>query len=491
MALEKGSAFPQKLCDNILETDAYLGPGADKRPAFSLHGVNKMSNGVLSVLIVILIIVLAFKTKRSLEVLTIGSLLSFIALYRGSFLTEWISALQKSLRDNVWIFLLCGFFGCVIALLEASGGSRGFEKIAGRFCLNPRRTRMASLFLGMLIFVDDYLNVMTVGICMKRLYDKYKIPREMLAYVLDSTGAPICVLLPFSTWAIFFSGLFAKEPSVQALGMDPMAAYVHTIPFLFYPIFAVTLVFLLCMGWIPYLGPMKRVYERTERTGVTYGRDSAKYNILDVEEEDKGSVFDFLLPILALIVISTVTGDVFLAVVACIGICFVLYVPRRLLSVADFTAVCTRGFADMLPVLSMLLVAFTLQKGLAGLGLTNYLLQMIAPGLIPQVFPAFAFFLVAVLTFTTGSNWGMSAVAIPVIMPMGAAVGANIILVMAAVISGGAFGSHACFYADATLLSSQVSGIENMDHALTQFPYVLIASSMAFVTYLLFGIFLP
>nr|WP_288975016.1 Na+/H+ antiporter NhaC family protein [uncultured Shuttleworthia sp.] len=450
-----------------------------------------MSNGMLSLLIVVLMIVLAFKTKRSLEVLTLGSLMSFIALYRGNFLTEWISAIQKSLSDNVWIFLLCGFFGCIIALLEASGGSRGFERIAERYCSNPRRTKLASFLLGTLIFVDDYLNVMTVGICMKKLYDRHKIPREMLAYVLDSTGAPICVLLPFSTWAIFFSGLFAKEPWVQTLKMEPMKAYIHTIPFLFYPIFAVILVFLLCMGWIPNLGPMRRAYARTGRTGVTYGRDSAKYNILDVEEEDKGNVFDFLLPVLALIIISTVTGDVFLAVIACIGICFVLYIPRRILSVADFTAVCTRGFADMLPVLAMLLVAFTLQKGLAGLGLTDYLLQIIAPGLIPQVFPALAFFLVAVLTFTTGSNWGMSAVAIPVIMPMGAAVGANVILAMAAIISGGAFGSHACFYADATLLSSQVSGIENMDHALTQFPYVVIASSLAFVTYLIFGFLLP
>ena len=450
-----------------------------------------MSNGLLSVLIVTLIIVVAFKTKRSLEALTAGSLLSFVALDRSAFLTEWIKALQKSLSDHVWIFLLCGFFGCVIALLEASGGSRGFAKIADRLCSNPRRTKLASFFLGILIFVDDYLNVMTVGICMKKLYDKHKIPREMLAYVRDSTGAPVCVLLPFSTWAVFFSGLFAGEASVRALGMGAMEAYVHAIPFLFYPIYALLLVFLLCMGIIPALGPMRRVYERTEKTGVTYGSDSARYNILDVEEENKGKIPDFLIPTISLILISVISGDVFLAVIICIGLCFLLYVPRGILTVADFTAVCIRGFADMLPVLSMLLVAFTLQKGLAGLGLTEYLVGLISSGLTPQIFPAVAFFLVAVLTFTTGSNWGMSAVAIPVIMPMGAAVGANVILVMAAVISGGAFGSHACFYADATLLSSQVSGIENMDHALTQFPYVVIASGLAFITYLVFGFALP
>ncbi|SEA00960.1 transporter, NhaC family [Lachnospiraceae bacterium NK3A20] len=447
-----------------------------------------MSGGLIAVLIVVAIIVAAIATKRSLEVLFGGSVLAFLVLYRGQFLTEWTRAVQASLSENVWIILVCGLFGSMIALLQASKGSFGFLRIAERFCRTKKQTLLASFLLGILIFIDDYLNVMTIGICMKPLYDKHKLPREALAYLLDATGAPVCVLLPFSTWAVFFSGLFEKEKEVQALGYaDGMSAYIRTIPFQFYPIFTLLVVLLFCLGGLPKLGSMKKAFERTETTGMTYSSASAQYNTTVVSTDTVGSVWNFLIPLGILVGVAIATEDLFVAVIIGIVVCAVQYLPRRLMTISEFTDNVIRGFASMLPVLAMLLMAFTLEKGLTTLGIAEYLIDLVTPVMSRQVFPCLTFLLVAGLTFVTGSNWGMTAVVIPVIFPLNAAVGANTILTMAAILSGGAFGSHACFYTDATLLSSQSAGIENMEHALSQLPYVLIASALSVAAYLVVG----
>ena len=162
-----------------------------------------MNTGLIAIFIILFVIVGAITTKKCVEFLVAGSLIAAAVLYHGSFLTQWCAQIQTALADNVWIIIICGLFGSLIALLQEAKGSFGFSKLVEKLCNSEKKTLFTTFVLGILIFVDDYLNVLSIGVCMKGVFDKKKIPRETLAYMLDSTAAPVCVLLPFSTWAVF------------------------------------------------------------------------------------------------------------------------------------------------------------------------------------------------------------------------------------------------------------------------------------------------
>ena len=376
----------------------------------------------------------------------------------------------------------------MIRLLTDSKGSFGFAKYISRLCNTKRKTLITTFIMGILIFVDDYLNVLSIGTCMKRISDKQKLPRETLAYMLDSTGAPVCVLLPFSTWAVFYASLFFEQDSVKALGVTSgIQAYVKAIPFCFYPIITLIIVFLFAMGWFPKLGAMKKAYKRVEETGKVYSDASKKYNHDELENEEDGNIWNFLVPMVVLVAVTIISNDVLVAVVIALAVCFVMFVPRRLLSVEGFFASMIRGFGDMLPTLSLLLITFVLKDISGQMGMTDFMIKVAEPFLFASIFPAAVFVLGALLAFTTGSDWGMSSIITPIVFPLGAALGANPVLIMAAVISGGTFGSHACFYADATLLASQSAGVDNMEHALTQLPYVIISAVLAIGGFVIAG----
>ncbi len=452
-----------------------------------------MPDGLIALIIIMFVVAGAVITKRCIEFLLLGSVAGCIVLYRGHFLGEWIGILQEVVGDpdNVWLWLVCGLFGSLIAVLQAAGGTGGFSRILSKFCKTQNRTMLASFILGLLIFVDDYLNVLTVGVCMKDLYDRRKLPRESLAFVLDSTGAPVCVLLPFSTWAVFFAGLFYQHDLISSQFTSGMEAYIHAIPYCFYPFFALIIVFLFTIGRFPKLGAMKKAFVRVEQTGEVYSRESAKYNrggtMQGEEAMQNGRLRDFLIPIVVLVGTAIVTGDLLLSVIVTLALCVIMYVPFRRMTMEVFTEHMIQGFGEMLTVFFMLVGAFSLAHVCGELHLTEYLIDLAKPFLTPALFPAVSFVLLAALAFVTGSNWGMSAVVIPILIPMCAAIGGNAVLTMAAIISGGAFGSHACFYTDATILSSSAAGIDNMEHAVSQLPYVMIAAGGAVVLYVVFG----
>ena len=446
--------------------------------------------GLCACIITLGIIVGAVLTRRCIEFMVLGSLAAALLLYGPSgFLVGWGTSLQDMLSENVWVMLVCLLFGGLIGLLTDSRGSFGFSHYISKFCNTQRRTLLTTFVMGILIFVDDYLNVLSIGACMKKISDRQKLPRETLAYLLDSTGAPVCVLLPFSTWAAFYASLFYQQDSVRALGVrSAMQAYTMAIPYLFYPIITLIIVFLFCMGWMPKLGPMKKAYERVEKTGQVYSERSRKYNHEAFEEDEtEGNIWNFIIPMGVLVAYAVITNDILSAVILALIVCFVLYVPRKILTLDQFFTSFIRGLADMLPTLTLLLVTFVLKDLSGKMGMTDYIIQIAEPYLFAEVFPAATFILGALLAFTTGSDWGMSSIITPIVFPLGAALGANPVLIMAAVISGGTFGSHACFYADATLLASQSSGIENMDHALSQLPYVIISAALSILCFTVCG----
>lgn len=448
-----------------------------------------MPDGLIAIIIIAIIIVGAIATRRCTEFLLLGSILGCIALYKFSALSEWTLIVTSVVGDNAWLWLVCGLFGSLIALLQKSRGTLGFSKIIAKLCTNEKRTLLTSFILGILLFVDDYLNVLTIGVCMKGVYDRRKLPRESLAFILNSTGAPVCVLLPVSTWAVFFGSLFYEEEIISSQYSSAIDAYIHAIPFSFYPIVALIVVCLFCLGVIPKMGTMKKAYQRVAETGKVYSDASRKYNHEETmaEYEGEGNVWYFLVPMLILVAIGVITTDILLAVVVALIVCLVMYLPTKLMTIEEFFNLTVSGFCDMMSIFFMLVAAFSLKEVCDLLHLTEFLVELVQPILSPALFPLVTFILLGVLAFVTGSNWGMSAVVTPIVLPMCAALGANPVLTMAAIISGGTFGSHACFYTDATVLSANSAGISNMEHALSQLPYVTIAAIISVIGYLIAG----
>ena len=394
------------------------------------------------------------------------------------------------MADEAYVILICGLFGSLVALLTASKGSFGFTKVVTRICNSERKTLLTTFALGIIIFVDDYLNVLSIGTAMKGSYDKKKVPREALAYILDSTGAPVCVLIPFSSWAAYFGAIFLQQDCVQALGAGSLIqTYMMTIPYCVYPIVALLIVFLFCMGWFPKLGGMKTAYQRVAETGKTYSDASRKYNLAsEYGEEEGNSVWYFILPLAILVGIAVVTGDLVVAAVIAILVCMVMYIAGKIMTFSEFWDTFVKGFSDMLPIIILLIAALTFQKIASEMQMTEFFVDLCKPIMSGTLFPMITFIIVGLLAFMIANAWGVCTLVAPVLLPLGASVGANIVLVMAAILSGCAFGNHACFYCDTTVLASNGAGVENLEHAASQLPYVLIGAAISMIGFLVLGI---
>ena len=453
-----------------------------------------MEYGMLTLLPIAVVVVLALLTKRTLEPLVAGSVTAYIIISGWHFPTAWADAFFNvaSNREYQWVFMVCALFGSLIALLGASHGTMGFSKWLRKLCRGPKSTLLVTWIMGVLIFVDDYLIIMTVSTSMQRLSDHHKVPREALTYIIDSTGAPVCALLPFSTWAVFFAAMFYSEAGVPELGFGgPVETFIHTIPFIFYAIFAVIMVPLFCLGAVPKMGYMKRAYDRIKEGGMVYSEASRDLNLEEDEDDPadrvQASAMDFALPIGILIGLSVFTGDIFLAVLGAIVTCFVLYIPRKKMSLTRFCDLTMHGFCNLIPTVAVIFFAFVMQEAMMDIDIANYVISAIRPIMSAPLFPAITFLLVAALNFSTGSVWGIPAIVAPIIMPLCFSIGANPLVTMGAIISGAVLGSHACFYSSATVLTSSCCKIQNMDHALSQLPYAALTAALSTVSYLICG----
>lgn len=222
-----------------------------------------MNYGALSIVPAILVIAIAIRSRRTTEALLGGCLASYLIIAiveKKNLITLMTDSFFSVIMDydTIWLVIVCGLFGSLVAVISASNGTQAIARMLGRICKTEKSVLLASWLLGIIIFVDDYMNIMTISVCTKQLSDNRKCPREALAYVIDSTGAPVCVLLPFSTWAIFFAGVFYEQSEIVALGYgDAMTTYIHAIPYMFYAIVTVVIVPLFAIGIIPRLGAMK------------------------------------------------------------------------------------------------------------------------------------------------------------------------------------------------------------------------------------------
>ncbi len=449
--------------------------------------------GIISLIPAFTVLVLALVTKRTFEALVGGTLLGFIILNKQNFFGAFVDASLKVMADATigWIILVCGLFGSLIALLVKSGGALAFGNFVVGFVKGRKSALMTTWMLGLVIFIDDYLNALTVSAAMKKVTDKFRVSREMLAYVVDSTAAPVCVIIPFSTWAIYVSGLLEKSEAAE-VGKG-ISVYISAIPYMVYAWVAVLVVPLVALAIIPVFGPMKKAEERAQETGEVIPPGTGKIAALedDIAEAAKTNpkLYNFLVPIVLLIFATWYFGvDALKGVVVAIVAAGIMYVAQKLLSMNEVFDTIIEGFKTMIFPLAIVVVSFMLKEVNDGLGLTTYVIETVKPIMSGSMLPVVTFLSLSVITFATGSFWGVYAVSFPIVIPLALAMDANLGLAIGAVISSGAFGSHACFYGDSTVLSATGCGVKPIDHSLTQIPYALVTAGISAVIFIILGI---
>lgn len=454
-----------------------------------------MNLGILTLIPPIVIVVWAVVTKKTFSALIIGTVLCYIFMYGINFFTPAIDGMYAVLMDGdtVWVICLTIFIGVFIQLVTNSGGVDALTQYILRFATNRRRTLLSTFILGLCFFIGDVSNIGTVGAAMKKTCDRNKVPREALAYVLDSTAAPVCIMVPISSWGVYFAGIFMAEESLNFTGAA-LSNYVHVIPFMFYSMAAILVVGLFSGNLLPKFGMMKRAYERVDNGGDVYSDNSAYLNEGDssadeIEKIPPWKCLLFIIPLIILI-IWAVKGLFMEGAVISIGIMAIIYIPAKIMTLSEFCNHCMAGFRNMISPIIIIVGAFMVRDALVAMGMPEYISGAVGGILNPVLFPAIVFVVVGTLSFTTGSNWGVPAVMVPIIVPLALSIGCDPYIVLAAIGCGGCFGSHACFYSDATVFTSAVCKIENMDHALSQLPYCLLSAGIATMAYIVAGIFI-
>ncbi len=447
--------------------------------------------GVLSLVPAMFLVIYIFKTKRILEALILSSLIGFVLVYKTDFFAQFTSSITNVLlnEDIAWLIIVCGLMGSIISLIERAGGAQAFGNWVSKRAKSKKSALLWTWVLGTIIFVDDYLNSLTVGSCMSPITDKHKVSREYLSYIVDSTAAPICVLIPVSTWAIFCAKLL--EVNGWAPAGEGVLYFIKTIPFNFYGWFGALIVPLVILGVIPIFGPMKKAEERAQKTGILAPPGSEKIDMKSGEKFDipeNTSVASFFLPIIVLIS-STLffKVDMLKGVIFTVAFMYLYYVGKKLMTAEEFADICVHGIKNMILPLVLIVLAFLFAEANEQIGFTEFVIQSASKYMTPELMPLILFIVLGLTEFITGTSWGMFVIAFPIVIPLSMAIGANTALCVSAIMSAGVFGAHICFYSDATILSSSAAGCNNFDHAITQAPFGLLAAGLSAICYLIAG----
>ncbi|NCF52242.1 sodium:proton antiporter [Gammaproteobacteria bacterium] len=448
--------------------------------------------GIVSLLPTALVITTAVLTHRPVAALLAGVVLGIFLLSPGNIIGSLADITLEVMQDETigWVIMVCGLMGSLIYILIQTGGASAFARKMARRANTRNKSMMVTWFLGMVMFIDDYLNAIAIGNSMKKVTDEFKVSRAMLSYVVDSTAAPTCVIVPISTWAVFFAGIL-ESVNVANVG-EGMKMYVSGIPFMFYPFIALLLVPLVATGKFPLIGPMKAA-EELAKQGIAAMEPVEQIEVIDGPVDENGrpksNMWVFLVPLIALIGFSWYFDiDLLRGIIATLVLTIPMVVGLKLISAHGALDGVLEGFKIMLPPLAIVVVAFMFKTVNDQLGLPQYVIETVQPLMTPIMLPVVVFLTMALVAFATGSSWGVFAIAIPIVMPLGEAMNVPIPLMIGALLSASSFGSHACFYGDATVLSAQSSGVSVIEHALTQLPYALIAAALASAAYIGYGV---
>lgn len=448
--------------------------------------------GWQSLLPTALVLVLAIASRRPFESMIFGGLAGLVMLDPNNLITPFAENFSAILANDtiVWIVLVCGLMGGLIRIMEISGCLGGFSLWLKNIIKSRRQSLLATVGIGVLIFVDDYLNCLAVSNSVKKLTDHYNVSREKLAYIVDSTAAPMCVIVPISTWAVYFAGLMEDNGAAEA--GQGMSLYLQGIPYMAYPWVALILVTLVAAGVVGDFGPMRKAEARAKAgQPVPEG-----FHGMDLVEDIRAkktlgfrqSMWNFAFPMI-LLVASTVYFEIDLlrGVLLTCAVTIVVYWLQGILSFEDQVESLFDGFKVMMYPLAAVIAGFFLKGINDELGMTEYVINTMIPLMNQHTFPAIIFASMAAIVFATGSSWGVFAISIPIVIPIAEHLGTPMPLMVGALLSASSFGSHACFFSDSSLLASQGAGCTPMQHAFTQFPYAILGATLAIGIFLIFG----
>lgn len=450
--------------------------------------------GIVSLIPTVVVITTAILTHRPVAALLAGVVVGLLLLEPGNLVSGLANVTLEVMQDETiaWVIMVCGLMGSLIYILIQTGGASAFARKVAQRANTRNKSLLLTWFLGMVIFIDDYLNAIAIGNSMKKVTDSFKVSRAMLSYVVDSTAAPTCVIVPISTWAVFFAGIL-ESVNVADVG-EGMKMYISGIPYMFYPFIALFLVPLVATGRFPLIGPM-RAAEELAKMGRVAMEPTDQIVVIDGPVDEQGqplsNMWVFLIPLLSLIGFSWYFDiDLLRGIMATLAVTIPMVVGMKLITAHKALDAIMDGFKIMIPPLAIVVVAFMFKTVNDHLGLPQFVISSVQPLMSPLLLPVVVFLTMALVSFATGSSWGVFAIAIPIVMPLGQAMDVPIPLMIGALLSASSFGSHACFYGDATVLSAQSSGVSVMEHALTQLPYALVAAALAALAYIGYGLLL-
>lgn len=450
----------------------------------------ELSYGIISIVPVIFLIVVALITKRTFESLLLSTLLALVIGYKGDWFLAFVDQLQAVAADNIWVLLVVGLLGGLMTNLERSRAALGFSGLVAKFAKTKKRSLFAEWLLSVLLFVDDYMNIMTTASIMKRLNDKHRIHRTLTAYLIGSTSAPVVVLIPLTSWSIYYISLIGQTDAVPE-GGTAFGVYLQSIPYMFYPIFCLLVLVLVIAGIIPLFGPIRKYQRQAEETGQLFpdGTEPPEETVVERDPNARdGGVLDFVLPI-AVLLAATIffDTDVLAGVIVALVFTCLLYLIRKLTKLADFFDNIWEGFSSMMSVLSLLVIAFLFKSACESLGMSDYIITTVAPLMSNKILPFVIFLVSTVMTFALANAWGVTAIMVPLVVPLAQAIDASLPLTIASIFSGSVFGTQLCFYSDNAVLIAQSTNISPLDHVKTQMPFALCAGVLTCVVYLVYG----
>jgi len=440
----------------------------------------------------LIVVVLAVITHRPVFSLLVGVVAGLLLIDPTNVVSGIADLSLEIMMDETigWVIVVCGLMGSLVMLLIKTGAANAFALSMAARANTRNKSLLVTWLLGLIIFIDDYLNAIAIGSSMKKVTDNFKVSRSMLSYVVDSTAAPICVIIPISTWAVFFAALLEESGSASVGG--GMAMYISGIPYMFYAWIAVLLVPLVATGRFPLIGPMKQAESMAQKGQLTLSEivefDTSE-GVTTSSGPNRASLWTFFVPLLALVGFSVYFEiDLLKGIIVTLAITVPFLILQRLISAKGAMDAVMNGFKVMLPPLATVVCAFMFKAVNDQIGLPQYVIDSVRPIMSPLLLPLITFLTMAIIAFATGSSWGVFAIAIPIVMPLAATMDVSTPLMIGALLSASSFGSHACFYSDSTVLVAQSSGAGVMEHALSQLPYALIAACAAGILFVLVGL---
>ncbi len=447
-------------------------------------------------------IVLAFITRNTVVSLGLACIVG--VLIAGQGLMGFPNLLKSALGTQAfsWILILELVIGVTIAFFQRTGAIRNFSDFIQRQNMTRTRVQLAAWFMGMFVFFSDYFSPLFVGSTMRTLTDRFKVSREKLAYICDSTSAPVSILVPITGWAVFVAGLL--------IGMGPvtdartaMSVFVSAIPYNVYALLAVPMVGLIAMRIIPDFGPMKEAERRAQEEGKVVrdgGVPLMSSELTDIESYPgvKTSLFwNFLLPVLIVISVavssffvtgSALTMEAFLLSVIVAGtIMRIQGIPLN-----EITETAMSGIKGIMPAIIILAFAYALNDLSKQLETAQYIVSATESWLTPALLPVLTFLISGVIAFSTGTSWGTYGIMMPLAVPIAFAFNGDqmdgvLFATVAAIAGGGVFGDHCSPLSDTSILASTGAASDHIDHVKTQLPYALVVGTISVLAYIAIG----